>query len=233
MSRQTVPSGHGITLLLVPTGREFEAVAAGVGAQGGLPAPWEVTPVGSGLALVLSGIGKANAAGAAATALGRLSEPRSLLCLGVAGALPGSPARVGDLILASESRFLDEGVETGEQFLSCEALGFPLGPEGGAVAADPALSSVLGRVADHRGPVATISTCAGTDALARRRGELAIAEAMEGAAAGLVAWRLGVPFAELRVISNTTGARRAQVWDLDRALARLRDVAERLASLLQ
>jgi futalosine hydrolase len=71
--------------------------------------------------------------------------------------------------------------------------------------------------------IATVSTCSGTDAaateIAHRTG--AAAEAMEGAAVGLVAFRHKVAFAEVRVISNTTGDRSRQVWALEESLAEL------------
>jgi futalosine hydrolase len=51
---------------------------------------------------------------------------------------------------------------------------------------------------------------------------------MEGAAVALAAVRLGLAFGELRVISNTTGDRARQQWDLKGALARLTDVIGRL-----
>ena len=52
----------------------------------------------------------------------------------------------------------------------------------------------------------------------------AIAEGMEGAACGLVAARTGVRFAELRVISNRTGRRDQQGWNLDGAFKRLGEI---------
>jgi hypothetical protein len=47
---------------------------------------------------------------------------------------------------------------------------------------------------------------------------------MEGYACGLAARRIDpdARFAEVRVVSNTTGDRAAQRWDLDAALGRLR-----------
>jgi nucleoside phosphorylase len=56
----------------------------------------------------------------------------------------------------------------------------------------------------------------------------ALAEAMEGAAVGMVAARLGVAFAEVRVISNNTGDRGGQAWDLPGALAGLTRLIGRL-----
>ena len=66
----------------------------------------------------------------------------------------------------------------------------------------------------------------------------AVAEAMEGAAVGFTARRLGLAtgsapaFAELRVISNTTGDRSRQVWDLPRALSRLEQLGSQLLAAL-
>ena len=85
---------------------------------------------------------------------------------------------------------------------------------------------------DATGPVATVSTCSGTDSLAAavqtRTG--AVVEAMEGAAVALVARRLDIPCGELRVVSNTTGDRPNQQWDIRGALDRLGAVIGRLAA---
>ncbi|MBL8760188.1 MAG: futalosine hydrolase, partial [Phycisphaerae bacterium] len=73
------------------------------------------------------------------------------------------------------------------------------------------------------GAIATVSVCSGTDELAAeiRSRTGAIAEGMEGAACGLVAARMGVRFAELRVVSNHTGRRDRQGWNLEGAFRRL------------
>ncbi|MFG0286497.1 MAG: futalosine hydrolase, partial [Phycisphaerales bacterium JB039] len=209
----------------------FAAVARGIRAEPAEVAPWRAIAPRSGLEMAMSGIGKANAAAAAAR--WGPGPDRPVICLGVAGALPGGGLAIADAVIAACCLFVDEGVQTDESFLTCDALGFAIGPEPGPIPVDPALCGRLGRLAEHRGPIATVSTCSGTDALARQRADAgAIAEAMEGAAAGLAAWRAGAPFAELRVISNTTGRRSAQRWDLDRALERLSDLASRLPELL-
>lgn len=228
MNRPSVPTEPQILVLLMPTPREYAAVAGALGAPPEAE-PWQVAPVGR-LGLAMCGIGKANAAAATAAILSLLDQPRGLICLGVAGSLPGSSAAIGDAVLASPSLFLDEGVQTAADLITCEQLGFPIGPEGGVIAPDRGLKAALAPLAEHAGPVGTVSSCAGTDELARLRGRRALAEAMEGAAAGLAAWRLGAPFAELRVISNTTGARESQIWDLGRALERLATLAAALAA---
>ena len=80
----------------------------------------------------------------------------------------------------------------------------------------------------------TVATCSGSDAaaaeVARRTG--AIAEAMEGAAVVHAARRLATPAIELRAISNTTGDRAAQVWDLPSALQSLGRAMRRALPLL-
>jgi nucleoside phosphorylase len=56
----------------------------------------------------------------------------------------------------------------------------------------------------------------------------ALVEDMESAAVGLAAHRLGLAFACVRVVSNRTGNRAEQGWDLGRAFAVLEAVAASL-----
>ena len=154
------------------------------------------------------------------------------------------------VVVASASGYADEGAITPSGFMDMATLGFPMwdgarADKGrcSAIATDPALRDALAstlRVSLHDrvhvGGIATVSTCSGTDASARdtaaRTG--AVAEAMEGAA---VAHALGprggvvAGFAEIRVISNTTGDRDRQVWDLPGSLAMLTRVAAALRSV--
>ena len=110
-------------------------------------------------------------------------------------------------------------------------MGFALGDfPGNAVPVDEALLDMAGAVF-RIGPIATVATCSGTDeaadAIARRTG--ALAEAMEGAAVVHAARRLRVPALEVRAISNTTGDRDRQVWDLAGGLAALGAAVRELA----
>jgi len=191
---------------------------------------WTPAALTPRLDLVVTGVGKASAAAGAARALdpGRHAIAVSL---GVAGALPGSGLEPADALAATRSVFGDEGLLSGEGFAPVDALGFPPFPDGGSGAdADPAALEVLRGLAGDAGTVACVSTISGTDELARAVAERtgARAEAMEGAAVAVAAARLGVPFAELRVISNTTGDRARQRWDLPGALARLGAIAAEL-----
>ena len=57
-----------------------------------------------------------------------------------------------------------------------------------------------------------------------------MAEAMEGAAVVHAARRVGVPAIEIRSISNTTGDRATQRWDIAAAFAALQGVGDALVN---
>lgn len=202
--------------------------------------PWKISTYGgvhlyrrksAGMTIELlhSSVGKANAA-AAATLLA-LHRPQALLVLGSGGALPGSNLQIGDLALASSETFGDEGVLTLQGFQDLEAMQLPL-----LTTSSPPLYNTCpvdldwqGRALERltpfaaaagisllSGPFVTVSTCSGTKAageiLARRYG--GICENMEGAAAALVCVRHGIPFCEVRGISNLVEDRDLKKWDL-------------------
>lgn len=242
-------------LLAVAAPAEAKAVLRGLGGDPALAErPWRLHPVTPGIDLVVTGIGKSNAAGAVARCLDP-SRHGAVISLGVAGALPqpgGGGPPIGAAVVADACIFADEGLESGEGpagWRDCAAMGFPLGPPPvkGSRVAVPAdlvgrLSAAVLREGERdagvmgewggTGGVATVSTCSGTDALAARVRERtgAVAEAMEGAAVALVAARLGVAAGEVRVISNTTGDRSRQVWDLASGLRRLEHAAAGLSA---
>ncbi|MHC4220216.1 MAG: futalosine hydrolase [Planctomycetota bacterium] len=173
--------------------------------------------------VVVGGIGRTNAAAATTEAIVRDGPFDAVLNTGVAGALPGGGLALGDVVVASSCVYAEEGLATPEGFDDLSSIGLSLGDfEGNTVPVDERLLSVLGE-RFRAGPIATVATCSGTDASAREvvRRTGAIAEAMEGAAAVHAARRLGVAGIELRTVSNTTGDRDRQAWDLGRALAAL------------
>lgn len=227
---------RGRVLLVIAAPGEVDAVIGGLGAATACPEPWTLAEVSDRIDLCLCGVGKANAAGGTA----RVLDPARhgvVLSVGICGSLPrtGAPMLgVGASVVGTRSENADEGIELpGGGFAGCESMGFPLGPGGDGVDADPRVLDALSAVADEQGVIATVSTCAGTDkraaAIAARTG--ALVEAMEGAAIGRVAYELGVPFGELRVVSNNTGDRDKQAWDLERAFAALGGVLGRLLDL--
>jgi len=139
------------------------------------------------------------------------------------------------MVVATASAWADEGVRTPTEFLPCSRLGFPIGPYPGELVPvdEPLSAAIAGRLGAVRGVIATVSSCSGTDAaagdVAARCG--AIAEGMEGAAVGHAAAMLGIPFVEVRAISNTTGDRSRQVWALGPGLAALADAACAVAAV--
>lgn len=239
-----IPTSSTVLVLVASIG-ELRAVAPGSDAVQTLPPSADPTPPGAVAQTVLSGIGKSNAA--ASLALNLRPHHALVVNLGIAGALPGAhlrtagespqdrPLSIGDVVIATHSVFADEGIETPDGFQDCDDMGFPLGdfphgrvPNDDALArralAALATSSISGVTS---GAIATVSTCSGTDAraqeIARRTG--AIAECMEGAAIAAVCRTLHVPFLEIRVISNTTGDRPRQVWNISRAFSVLGEVS--------
>lgn len=240
-------------LLVVAAAIEARAIIAGVDIDLAVPLPWSPTPLAPALDLVVSGIGKTNAA--AATALALLHKDyRSVISIGIAGALPYSGLTVGDAVLASASIYADEGLATPNGFQTCSEMGFPLGPfEGNAVKIADEMLSRLTKAVDRVGVIATVSTCSGTDALAAMVEERtgAIAECMEGAAVGHICatWSANrrpstepdspphppttIAFAEVRVISNTTGDRSKQQWNMKSALEKLSDVSRQVCLLVR
>lgn len=220
-----------VVLLAVASKGETAAVLRGLGvASPGLVREWERVEAAPGVDLVQTGIGKSNAAAAVARRLDP-SRHAVVLSVGIGGVLPGSAVRVGQVVVASAAVYADEGLETPEGFSDCDAMGFPLADfKGSAVPVSAEVAGWLGPIADAVGPVATVSTCSGTDErareVARRTG--ALAEAMEGAAVALTALRLGVPAGEVRVMSNTTGDRKKQRWDVALALGELSRVIGQL-----
>ncbi|MEM9082786.1 MAG: futalosine hydrolase [Planctomycetota bacterium] len=199
-----------------------------------LPAPHEH------LELLLTGIGKANAAAGLVAAF---DPPRhsAVINVGVAGMLPTSGLALGQAVLATQSVYADEGGITPNGFVDIAEMGFPpdllagtdtsIGKDG-----DSTLIAVLTPLTQRQGNIATVSTCSGTDdfawEIANRTG--AIAECMEGAALAFTAAQLkradatSLPFAEIRTISNTTGNRDSQQWNLKSALDQLTELVNRL-----
>lgn len=173
--------------------------------------------------VIVSGIGRTNAAAATTEAIIKDGPFGHVFCAGLAGSLPRSELEIGDIVVATSCVYVEEGLHTPDGFQDMAGLGFSLGDfEGNAVPVDPNMLVMLDALY-RTGPIATVATCSGTDEAAREvvRRTNAIAEAMEGAAVVHAAARLGIPASELRTISNTTGDRKNQRWDLSRGLSAL------------
>jgi futalosine hydrolase len=202
---------------------------------------------GMEVVLGIGGVGKASAASAAAYLLGR-GDFRAVLSIGCAGAFRGGLLSPGEVVIADRVILADEGVESPRGFIDLAGLGLSILPPVMAGAGAPAGNEVPFRspwrlTSKHlaalsaevgfpirAGPICTVSTASGTD---RRAAEVfarwrPAAEAMEGAAVAVAAWRLSVPFLEVRGISNFTGDRDRASWDLPLAAARAAAAVARL-----
>lgn len=186
--------------------------------------------------VVVAGIGRTNAAAATAEAL---TEARAtgapfaaVISTGIAGALPGSNLALGTVIVADACVYAEEGIALPEGQGDMRVLGFPLGDfEGNRVPVDGVLLMAF-RALGPACAIATVATCSGTDAaaLSVRTRTGAMAEAMEGAAVVHAARRVGVPSLEIRSISNTTGDRATQRWDIAAAFTALQRVGDALVN---
>jgi len=192
--------------LLVVTAVAAEADAVRAGAD---PDHVVVEPVGVGPAAAAAGTARLLATG----------QYRAVVSAGIAGGFPGR-APVGALVLGARSIAADLGAETPDGFLPVEELGFG----SSVLPADPKLLQSLRAALPEAvvGDVLTLATVTGTAATAEilaRRHPQAVAEAMEGYGVAVAA--AGLPFAELRAISNPIGPRDRAAWRLKDAFAAL------------
>lgn len=176
--------------------------------------------------LAVTGIGKVNAA-SAATALLEHFAPEILINIGCAGAYVERGLEVGNLAMATEEVFGDEGVLTPDGWHSLELIGIPVVSRNGEEhfnrfpmtrwAMDKAAHvAEMGGVTLHQGTFVTVSTVSGS---AVRGAELfqrfaGICENMEGASVAQVASHYGVDCMEIRGISNLVEDRDLSRWKI-------------------
>jgi futalosine hydrolase len=183
--------------------------------------------------LCISGMGKVNAAHTATLMLTRF-DPEALVVFGIGGAYPSSGARIGDIAIATEEIAGDEGVLTREGFRDTGYIGIPLlkTAMSEVYVSYPAFEPLVHRSVQsvyahrkpgqgkiHAGSFVTLSTCTGTTLRAKELEERyhGLCENMEGAAVAQVAVLHGVPWLEVRGISNIVEDRDLKKWDIPKA----------------
>ncbi len=186
-----------------------------------------VRPEGSYLA---TGCGPGAAGAGLAFELGRKPLPEFVIGIGIAGAYPDSGVEVGEVVRVAPDRFVDLGCETNDGFLDLWSLGIGgLGVEREYPSMSPPFLSDL-----HSVPGATCSVCTGSIATAqqRRRRSGADVETMEGASWAHACRLAGVPFAQVRAISNLAGTRDKSSWKIPLALSALAQTLESKCQVL-
>jgi futalosine hydrolase len=198
----------------------FEGVRAAEGAWGS----YRFARLGPlAIRLQALGIGKARTAAGLALAITE-QRPHAIIQVGIGGAYLGSFLSIGLGMWADEEMELDLGVASGEGWAE-DALSLPLVASGAGAArslhTDASWTERLANLSGlPRGRFATLDAVThDIDLGARIQERFGVSiESMEGAAALVVAARLGVPLAELRVVSNVVGERNKLHWDIRGAL---------------
>lgn len=170
--------------------------------------------------VVAGGIGRTNAAVATTSSILTDGPFSWIINAGVAGSLPQSELSLGDVVVANRCIYAEEGLHTPNGFQDMETMGFSLGNfVGNEVPVDPWMLEQLKQIGQVA-PIATVATCSGSDDRAQviRDRTGCVCEAMEGAAVVHAAQRLNTKAIEIRTISNSTGDRDSQQWDLALAL---------------
>jgi futalosine hydrolase len=234
-------------MLLVAAATEMELSAAlGLKVEARQGKLFAASAHGRPVLALVTGIGVVNAA----LALGRALEQASaegtgadgVICLGVAGSFDLAVQPLGSAWLVEREIWPEYGLLfSGQCAADARGLGFSLN---GSKAAEPdaiferldwdapAEAATMGLAPGGLAYAASL-TVSGVSADPERARALwerfgAGLENMEGFALAYGARLAGLPFAELRAVSNAVGARPPKDWDLPGALAALGSAAQRL-----
>ena len=174
------------------------------------------------------GIGKVNAAHSV-TLLLEHQKPDILILFGIGGAYAG--AGVGDVVIAVNENYGEEGVMTPVGWKPMEFTGFPLLKSDleyfNTFAMDRKISQLAIKASKdiglkvYSGNFITVSQCSGT----RKTGEIlrerfnGICENMEGAAVAHICAKYAVPMIEIRGISNIIEDRDLKKWNIPLAVS--------------
>ena len=196
--------------------------------------------------VVVTGIGAVNTAHALTTRLVTGLRPSLVIQVGIAGAYVPGGVPVGAVVLATSETYGDLGVLTPQGWRPVDEIGIPLVESAGDTPArfntfplDAALvaraAAACGSLIAATGPFLTVSTVTGVrargDELHGRFGTLC--ESMEGAAAAHVCALHGVPFLEVRGISNLVEDRNRAAWKIADAADAAQTAALRIAENLE
>ena len=188
---------------------------------------------GREMLLLVTGVGPVSAALELGCALGRWNIA-GVVNIGLAGSFDAQRAPLGAAVIATAEAFPEYGVaHESEGAASCGLdFAFPQWEEGPvsvmqSLALDPdAASAAMGMALPRDAARGGALTVAGVTSGPKRAGLLAerfgaLTESMEGFALALGCVSRGIPFLEIRTISNRVGDRGRGQWKLKQALAGL------------
>ena len=162
--------------------------------------------------ICICGVGKTNASHGTTLLLERFG-PDHVYSIGVAGAYPGSGLNIGDVAVAENEFYGDEGILTESGFHTIDALGIALVSVSGNEYYNkfPLVVPEAFKGSKSKGNFVSVSTCTGTRsrAIEMEMSFNAICENMEGAAVAHICALNNIPVTEIRGISNIIGTREA------------------------
>ncbi|SDI91821.1 futalosine hydrolase [Natribacillus halophilus] len=198
-------------LIMTAVEAEKEAVERGIGET-------------SGIDVAIAGVGPAQAAARTAFALPK-DEYRMVVSVGIGGGFKNRAA-IGDIVISDRLIAAELGAESSQSFIPIDELGFGTNV---ITADDSSVQRLSSRLIEknqrvHTGAILTLSMVTGTDDTAHaliHRYPDACAEAMEGFGVATAAAEQNLPVLEIRSISNLTGPRDKENWNIKEALASL------------
>jgi len=220
-------------LIAVASAIEFKAVLNGfdVG-DDEVPPLWKTREINDYISVLHTGVGKANAAAAAAKELARTNYG-GVVSIGLAGSYDES-IKLLSSVLGTKHWMLDEGTVTKKEpgWISLEEAGWV---KSSVECDNGQLLQHCKSLVEHEGEVATISTISGTTELRDeylRRAPVKI-ETMESCAIANVCFIENVEYADIRIISNFCGERTADNHDFPGALKQLANIVRKLVQSLK
>jgi futalosine hydrolase len=167
--------------------------------------------------IVVTGVGPVNAAHAATVAIIE-NRPEAIVVCGVGGTYPSAGLAIGDVVCAETEIYGDLGAQSPAGFIDMKTLGFPV-----VATSTPLFNELPLQLfpTTARARFVTVSTCTGTDSVAREIASrtTGAVENMEGAAIVHVAHLHGIRVGEIRGISNLVTNREVKSWKLKEAAA--------------
>jgi len=181
--------------------------------------------------ICICGVGKTNASHGTTLLVERFG-PDHVYIVGVAGAYPGSGLNIGDVAVAENEFYGDEGILTETGFHTIDALRMSLVSVSGNeyYSKFPLVVPEAFKGIKAKGHFVTVSTCTGTltRALEMEKRFNAICENMEGAAVAHICALNNIPVTEIRGISNIICTREAFPLET----ASIRTAAENVQQML-